>query len=132
MKTLAVTRNSRTGSVVIMLLVVILLVGILTQQTVRSLWILRRSQDYQFKIQQANQLLELGRSLDRRPDLIDNTQQQLPLIVQVGSDYARLEAIDQKAENGNRSIWVAKLPVDAAGMELPNQVPIVVSCERSK
>lgn len=126
-------KASRAGSAVIMLLVVLLLIGLLTQQTVRTLWILRRSQDHQFKIQQAKQLLELGLSLDRQSRRTANTLEKLaPLIVKVGDEYGRLEVLDQSSEGGLRSLWVAKLPVDVNGAELPHQVAVAVSCERSR
>lgn len=126
-------RKLRTGNSVIMLLVVLLLVGLLTHQTVRSLWILRRSQDHQLKIQQANQLIELGRSLDQQSQLTSgNAGQMSSWVVQVGSQYGKLEIVEQSAESGSRSLWIAKLPVDANGVEFPNQVAVTVSCERSR
>jgi hypothetical protein len=122
-------KRSREGGVVILLLAIILLVGLLTHQTVRTLWILRRSQDQQSRIQQATQLLEIGRSIDQRGLPID--AQSPPIVVQVGEEYGRLEAVNQSAENGSRGLWVAKLPVDASGNVSPEKLPITVSCERS-
>jgi Na+-transporting NADH:ubiquinone oxidoreductase subunit NqrC len=136
-------RHRRSGASTILVLTVMLLVGLFIQQSVRSMWLLRRGQDQSQQIAQARELLELAKILDARASRESAEQLQLlkqqPIIVPVLIHFGRLEWIDNTPSDGNSGSdndrssgrWVAKLPVDAQGVEVPGLPVISVSSEES-
>lgn len=115
--------RGKRGATVVAVLVVLFIVCLLAHQTVKTMLLLRRGQDYSLKIIQARELLELGRQLERR---FDGKLEQLtsgPVIVEMGTEFGKLEF----SPNGR---ILASWPVDSLGEDLPNQLPTVVSWEK--
>ncbi len=123
--------STRKGTAVFVLMVVLLIVGLLVQQSVRTLWTFRRSQQQQLQIAQARELLEIGKQLDKSvgPDRIQERAQS-PIIVSVGNQFGRIELQSETGDGPKKSYWIAKLPVDQSGNEIRDQNTITVSYER--
>ncbi len=123
--------SRRKGTAVFVLMVVLLIVGLLVQQSVRTLWTFRRSQQQQLQIAQARELLEIGKQLDKSigPDRIQERAQS-PIIVSVGNQFGRIELLSETGDGPKKSYWIAKLPVDQSGNEILDQNTVTVSYER--
>lgn len=123
--------NKRKGTAVFVLLVVLLIVGLLVQQAVRTLWTFRRSQQQQLRIAQARELLEIGKQLDKAVGS-DRSQElvQSPIIVAVGDQFGRIDLQHETGDGPKKSFWIAKLPVDQRGNELLDRNTVTVSYER--
>ena len=149
----------RGGATVMAVLIVLSIVCLLAHQTVRTLFLLRQGQSYSAKIAQAQEVLELGRQLERQ--LEGNIDRLIsgPVIVEIGQEYAKLVfSVEQpptpeemgtsgtadgrdresekkvpEASTGARRQSSTRIsatwPVDSLGKEFPNQVPIVVTWE---
>lgn len=130
--------TARHGSILIVVLVVLTIVGLLSYQSVRTLLVIRRGQIQQNRIAQARELLDLAKQLDQ-----SNTQKesikpgQFSILIRIGDEYGKLELVQaNQSEQGTledfipKQIWIAKLPVDSQGSEIPGSSPVVVSLER--
>lgn len=123
--------SQRNGTAVFVLMVVLLIVGLLVQQAVRTLWTFRRSQQQQLRIAQARELLEIAKQLDKAIGS-DRSQEpaQSPIIVAVGDQFGRIELQHEIDDGQKKSFWIAKLPVDQSGNELLDRNTVTVSYER--
>ena len=123
--------SKRKGTAVFVLMVVLLIVGLLVQQAVRTLWTFRRSQQQQLRIAQARELLEIGKQLHKAigSDRIQELDPS-PVIVAVGDQFGRIELQRETGDGLKKSYWIAKLPVDQSGNELHDRNTVTVSYER--
>lgn len=88
---------AQAGSVLVCVLVVLLLVGLLMTQTIQTLVVLRKGDGQRRQVQQARELLELGKMVARRPRETAEVFEQRILVDASTETYGsiRLEALSE-------------------------------------
>ncbi len=113
----------RSASVIIAALVVILVVGILSVQTIQTLAIVRRGDNHRAKIMQAKELTEFARAMDwntiesklvtlKIPDKVESLSNK-----PAGETEARTAVIEKQtlADNPHAAKIVVRFPADVPG-----------------
>jgi len=108
----------RSASVIIGVLVVILLVGMLSMQTIQTLALVRRGDDDRAKIMQARELSEFARGTDWRTAQSQSLTLQIPEAVNSLGDPEMQTAILERqtiADNPGAAKIVVRFPADKSG-----------------
>ncbi len=130
--------NLRAGSILMVVLVVLMIAGMLSYQSMRTLLMVRKSHSQQAQVAQARELLDLARQLEQSQSQRELIQPgRYAVVLQVGDQFGKLELVYaiQAVQGGQReadaqTMWIAKLPVDSQGNEITGQSTVVVSSER--
>lgn len=108
----------RTASVIVCVLVVILLVGMLSMQTVQTLAVIRRGDDDRTKILQARELIEFAQAIDWNAAESKSLTIQIPDSVrQVGESEALTAILERQtiADNSDVARIIVRFPADKLG-----------------
>ena len=108
----------RTASVIVCVLVVILLVGMLSMQTVQTLAVIRRGDDDRTKILQARELIEFAQAIDWNAAESKSLTIQIPDSVrQVGESEALTAILERQtiAANSDVARIIVRFPADKPG-----------------
>lgn len=108
----------RTASVIVCVLVVILLVGMLSVQTIQTLAIIRRGDDHRAKIMQARELIAFAQAIDWNSAESKSLTMQIPDSVRPVGEPEVLTAILERqtiADNPEVARIVVRFPADKPG-----------------
>ena len=108
----------RTASVIICVLVVILLVGMLSMQTIQTLALVRRGDDDRSKIAQARELSEFARAIDWSTAESQSLTMQIPdSIHSPGESETQAAFLERQtiADNPDAAKIVVRFPADKPG-----------------
>lgn len=108
----------RTASVIVCVLVVILLVGMLSAQTVQTLAVIRRGDDDRAKIIQARELIEFVQAIDWNSAESKSLTMQIPdSVSQVGEPEVNTAILERQtsADNPEVARIVVRFPADKPG-----------------
>ena len=115
--------SQRSASVIIPVLVVILIVGLLSVQTIQTLGLIRRGDDDRAKIIQAKELNELARSIDWSTTESQSFTLQIPDAVRtVGEPETQAATLERQTvadnpetANSKMARIVVRFPANAPG-----------------
>ncbi len=111
-------KAKRTASIIVCVLVVILLVGMLSMQTIQALALIRRGDDDRAKIMQAHELSEFARAIDWSSAESQSITLQIPYSVSsVGEPETQAAILERQilADNPEVARIVVRFPADSPG-----------------
>ena len=111
-------KTQRSASVIVCVLVVILLVGMLSVQTIQTLALIRRGDNERTKIIQARELSELAQAIDWTTTEGQSFTMQIPdKLIRVGEQATQTAIIERQtlAENPHAARIIVRFPADCPG-----------------
>ena len=111
-------KANRKASIIVCVLVVILLVGMLSMQTIQALALIRRGDDDRAKIMQAQELSEFARAIDWSSVESQSITLQIPNSVSsVGEPETQAAILERQtlADNPEVARIVVRFPADSPG-----------------
>ena len=111
-------KTQRSASVIVCVLVVILLVGMLSVQTIQTLALIRRGDNERAKIIQARELSELAQAIDWTTTEGQSFTMQIPdKLIRVGEQATQTAIIERQtlAENPHAARIIVRFPADCPG-----------------
>lgn len=112
------SKKRRAAAVIVCVLVVILLVGLLSMQALQTLSLIRRGDNDRAKIQQAREVIELGRRIDWNAAESGTITLQIPESSNAELNASRPAVLERQlneTESNSASRLVVRFPAGEAG-----------------